>query len=286
MEFEASLRSAREWVDARYLERRAAFGWSERLAKQIDHVFLGAGKAFRPALLFWTRAQLEGDFSRPPAPIVDAALALEFVHTYSLVHDDLPAMDNDDFRRGKPTLHRLYGEADAILAGDALLTAAFEIIATSGGSAEWKVAVLARLARAAGGAGMIEGQLLDIHGDSEDLERLHRRKTGDLIACAVEVGALSSSVGSASPTSDFVSLGSDLGLYFQIVDDLLDDAEGTGKTAGKDARSGKKTFAADPLAARRRLAELAGATQSTSLRLGFRSGAIDSLLFFLSSRKS
>ena len=206
-------------------------------------VFAG-GKRIRPLLcLEAARAVDGGDIEG----INDVACSLELVHTYSLIHDDLPALDNDDLRRGRPTSHKVFGEAMAILAGDALLTLAFEVLARASSAA-----LVAELARAAGTVGgMIAGQVHDIEGENqaatpELLERIHRAKTGALLRCCLRLGAMHAG---ASPAQlDALSrFGEHVGLAFQIVDDILDvtqTAEQLGKTPGKDAAQHKVTFPA------------------------------------------
>jgi geranylgeranyl diphosphate synthase type II len=216
------------------------------LLEAMRYSLLGGGKRLRPIL---TLAACEA-VGAPCERALDAACALEFVHTYSLIHDDLPAMDDDDFRRGRPTLHRAVGEAMAILAGDALLTEAFRVAAgrrtlDPSGTAE----VLFELARAAGAEGMVGGQALDVAATGgrptlDELERLHRKKTGDLLLCAVRAGAR---VGGASEAQleCLTAYGRALGLAFQIVDDVLDvtaDLATLGKDPGSDREAGKTTF--------------------------------------------
>jgi geranylgeranyl pyrophosphate synthase len=180
---------------------------------------------------------------RVPDRVLRAASALELIHTYSLIHDDLPALDNDDLRRGRATNHKVFGEAKAILAGDALLTYAFEILAEAGGEA------VALVARAIGTRGMIGGQVRDIAAEGKslalaDLETMHREKTGALIACSCALGGLLA--GAAPATREALSdYGTRVGLAFQIADDLLNvegDAARLGKPVGSDAARGKPTF--------------------------------------------
>jgi farnesyl diphosphate synthase len=223
----------------------------ERLGAAMRHAMLGGGKRFRPFLVIEC-ARLFG-VEEPRAR--DAAAAFECVHCYSLAHDDLPAMDDDDVRRGRPTVHRAFDEWTAILAGDALLTLAFEIMAREATHPDPAVRVdLARvLAHAAGGRGMVLGQMLDLEAEKRGepaaiteahVRRLQGLKTGALIAAACEAGAV---VGGAS-TEDRAALlryGTDLGLAFQIADDLLDaegDATAVGKATGKDHAAGKATL--------------------------------------------
>jgi geranylgeranyl diphosphate synthase type II len=180
-----------------------------------------------------------------------AACAVEMIHTYSLIHDDLPAMDDDDMRRGRPSCHAKFGEATAILAGDALLAQAFEVLATNTQPPEVAAQCCAELAKAAGPTNLVGGQEDDLKSEfssagTEQLERIHRRKTGAMIEVSLRLGGL---VGGASPRqlSGLKTYGENLGLAFQIVDDLL-DLEGSeaalGKRTAKDAQHGKLTFPA------------------------------------------
>ena len=211
-----------------------------KLHEAMRYPVFAGGKRLRPSLLLATVRSLGGD-EDAALPI---AAALELVHTYSLVHDDLPAMDDDDLRRGQPTCHVAYDEATAILVGDALLTLAFETLVTHPDSC-------AEVARAVGSRGMIAGQALDLEAagnevDGETVERIHRLKTGALLSASVVCGALLA--GASEPTRGALRrYGDSLGLAFQIVDDLLDvegSTEALGKTAGKDARDAKATFPA------------------------------------------
>jgi geranylgeranyl pyrophosphate synthase len=181
-----------------------------------------------------------------------AAEAIELIHTYSLVHDDLPAMDDDALRRGQPTLHVAFDEATAILVGDGLQTRAFELIARDEGlSAEQRVEIIATLARAAGFEGMVGGQSMDMQATSRDvsldeLKAIHARKTGALITAALEMGGI---VAGASPEQRdrLRAVGDRIGLAFQIIDDVIDvrsDSATLGKTSGKDAAAGKSTYVA------------------------------------------
>ena len=179
-----------------------------------------------------------------------AACAIEMVHTYSLIHDDLPAMDNDDLRRGRPTNHMVFGEALAILAGDGLLTLAFEIISRDVTPPDVAAACCADLARAAGAAGMVGGQVADLEaegrsvGSLEELEGIHRRKTGALLASALTMGARIAQAGNED-LHRMASFGRCLGLAFQITDDLLDvcgTSQSMGKMVRKDASRGKLTY--------------------------------------------
>jgi geranylgeranyl diphosphate synthase type II len=221
-------------------------GTPEVLKDAMAYALLAGGKRLRPLLcLAFSEATARG----PAPPLAeDAACALEYVHTYSLVHDDLPAMDDDDMRRGKPTSHVVYGEALAILAGDALLTEAFALL--SDGPEAQRVALVHGLARAAGAAGMVGGQVLDIAGDRPALEayltRLHRMKTGALLEASCALGVLAAQ-GSAAQLKAARRYGQAVGLAFQIADDVLDvtaSAEALGKPTGADAEAGRHTYPA------------------------------------------
>jgi farnesyl diphosphate synthase len=234
------------------VSRDAPAGPEARLVEAMRYAVLGPGKRFRPFLLI-AGARL---FDVPDHVSLPAAVAVEMIHGYSLVHDDLPAMDNSDLRRGLPSCHAKYGEATAILAGDALLTLAFGVLAdesdgANGAEAMVRLALIARLATAAGIAGMAGGQALDLAfaheaPDAGEIARMERLKTGELIAFSCEAGAILA----RAPERERLALRSyahDLGLAYQIADDLL-DAEGTegatGKHVGRDAEQGKATFVA------------------------------------------
>jgi geranylgeranyl diphosphate synthase type II len=210
-------------------------------------VFAG-GKRMRPILCLET-ARI---FSSDVTPALHPACALEFIHTYSLIHDDLPALDNDDLRRGKPTCHKKFGEALAILAGDALLTLAFETIGATLVPAERRVAILTEIAGAAGTInGMVGGQVADIEAerkpvDAPMLEYIHRAKTAALIRAAVTSGALCAGAG-AEDVARLRRFGETIGWAFQVTDDILDVEESSaalGKTAGKDLAQQKATYPA------------------------------------------
>jgi geranylgeranyl pyrophosphate synthase len=207
-------------------------------------------KRFRPLLVFAAGET----FGAPAERLVRTACAFELIHTYSLVHDDLPAMDDDDLRRGRPTCHVKFGEATAILAGDALQALAFQTVAEDETlDAALRVRLVAELARAAGSPhGMVAGQAHDLSAEARadvtgaELELIHRRKTGALIASAVRAGAVIAGA-SAAEVEAVTRYALDLGLLFQITDDLLDvtaSAADLGKTPGKDARVGKATYPA------------------------------------------
>jgi geranylgeranyl diphosphate synthase type II len=220
-----------------------------RLRESIDYSMMAGGKRLRPAMVLETFHACGGvDDSAAHRSAVAAATAIELIHTFSLVHDDLPAMDDDDLRRGRPTNHKVFGEAMAILAGDAMTTMAFDLIASDAEPA--KVGPLVReLAHASGPEGMIGGQVLDMDGENvslalADLQRLHRMKTGALLVASCRLGAIAA--GAAERTLEAMTeVGRHLGLAFQIVDDVLDvtsTAEQMGKATGKDQGKGKNTY--------------------------------------------
>ena len=218
-----------------------------RLIDSMLYAALGGGKRLRPFLVM----QGAGLFGVSRKSALRTAAAIELVHCYSLVHDDLPAMDDDDLRRGKPTVHKAFDEATAILAGDALLTLAFQVLGehATHSNPEVRCELVVALARASGAHGMVGGQMIDLSAGERDMDigeitRLQRLKTGALIAFACEAGAI---LGRAPEPAREALRGyaHDLGLAFQIADDLLDvegTAEETGKAVGKDAAQGKATF--------------------------------------------
>jgi len=220
-------------------------------------VFAG-GKRIRPILCLEAARIFESDAprdaSRQPdaSPAIHAACAIEFIHTYSLIHDDLPALDNDDLRRGKPTCHKQFGEAIAILAGDGLLTLAFQIIGESSTTAERTLAFLQEVSSAAGTVkGMVGGQVADLESEGkrvepQTLEYIHRAKTAALIRASVSTGAISAGAGIAD-VARLRKFGETIGWAFQVTDDILDVEESSaalGKTAGKDIAQQKATYPA------------------------------------------
>ena len=221
-------------------------GEAHHLGEAVRYSLEAGGKRVRPVLCLLACEAVGGT----PAQALPGALALEYVHTYSLIHDDLPAMDDDDLRRGRPTNHKVFGEGHAILAGDALLTEAFGVLAAADLEPERRAEALKLLAEGAGWRGMAGGQALDLEGekiasyDLDHLRRIHRLKTGALLRAALEIGAV---LGGAAPAERAAlrAFGEAIGLAFQIQDDILDatatDAE-LGKRAGKDAGKGKITY--------------------------------------------
>jgi farnesyl diphosphate synthase len=219
-----------------------------RVKDAMRYGVFNGGKRLRPFLLINTARMFGVDDEHSS----QAAAALEMIHSYSLVHDDLPSMDDDDMRRGKPTCHKKYDEVTAILAGDGLLTKAFEVLADENTHPEANVRIklVSNMSKAAGGLGMVGGQMLDLMADDlpplsiEDITRLQAMKTGRLISVACEAGAI---MGNATKEEyeALCSYAKDIGLAFQIADDLLDvegTAEEMGKAVGKDENAGKATF--------------------------------------------
>ena len=218
-----------------------------RIYSAMRYTTLGGGKRLRPFLV----AQSASLFDVAEMNALRTGAALELIHCYSLVHDDLPAMDDDDLRRGKPTVHMAYDEATAILVGDALLTLAFEVAAQpeTHDDAEIRIELVDMLARASGARGMVGGQMIDLEAEKKDLDLeeitlLQQLKTGALIGYGCEAGAILGNA-SAEQRQALISYASDLGLAFQIADDLLDiegDADLVGKPTGRDEDAGKATF--------------------------------------------
>lgn len=219
----------------------------DRLFDAISYSVLDAGKRLRPALTYAV-----GESFGTPLSLLDApAAAIELIHCYSLVHDDLPAMDDDDLRRGKPTTHIAFDEATAILVGDALQSMAFELLSQATElTCTQRIEMVRVLARAAGGNGMVAGQMRDMMAEQtpltiDELRRLHQQKTGALIEAAVSFGGLASTLTSEAQLHQLERYGAHLGLAFQIQDDVLDvtqSAEQLGKPQGSDERNHKVTF--------------------------------------------
>jgi geranylgeranyl pyrophosphate synthase len=248
--------------------------WPETIHRAVRYSLFAGGKRIRPVLVLAAGEAVGG----AREDLMPLACAVEMVHTYSLVHDDLPAMDDDDLRRGRPTSHKVFGEAVAILAGDALLTRAFHLLTEvpSGWDAARvgrRVRATAVLGEACGTSGLIGGQVMDLESegralDGAALERLHRAKTGALLSACVRGGAILGGAGE----EELALLGryaAAIGLAFQIVDDVLDATEGAerlGKTAGKDAAAGKATYVSvHGLARAREMAAALGAEARDAL---------------------
>ncbi|MGA2439843.1 MAG: polyprenyl synthetase family protein [Tepidisphaeraceae bacterium] len=220
-----------------------------KLLEAIQYSLMAGGKRLRPALVLESaRACQDHPQAAEPSPtVIAAAAAMELIHTFSLVHDDLPAMDDDDLRRGRPTSHKVYGEAMAILAGDAMTTIAFEILAADADPA-LVPALVGELARASGPSGMIGGQVIDMDDQPPrnlaELQRLHRMKTGALLTASCRMGAIAAAADSLQVQA-LDAFGRHLGLAFQIVDDILDQTstpQELGKATKKDAAKGKVTY--------------------------------------------
>lgn len=249
---EAYLEAQQQRVEAaldRYLPAPGAY--PPTLSEAMRYSVFAGGKRVRPILLLAAAGAVGGDGEA----VLPAACAMEFVHTYSLIHDDLPAMDDDDYRRGQPTSHKVFGEAVAVLAGDALLTYAFEVMAGPDLTNRFAPAVLLEathcLAHAAGFSGMVGGQVVDMASEGREvpldvLEYIHRHKTAALLGAAVAIGGLLGG-GSAPQLEALKRYGRATGLAFQIADDVLDvegDSAALGKQVGQDEKHGKATYPA------------------------------------------
>lgn len=265
----------------------------QRLHAAMRHAVLGAGKRVRPLLVHAAGALVDA-----PADRLDcAACAVELIHAYSLVHDDLPCMDDDTMRRGRPTCHVRYGEAMALLAGDALQSAAFHALVDGRacGDAATQVELVRLLARAAGSRGMAGGQAIDLDSvgatlSAEELEFMHIHKTGALIRAAVAMGARCGSAPDAGTSAALDRYAKYAGLLFQVVDDILDcvsDTATLGKTAGKDRDRNKPTYVT--VLGLERARELAGELREETMRaldgLGARAGRLRELAQFIVERK-
>ena len=259
------------------------------------YMVLDAGKRLRPLLCLWTHDALEGQ-SREAC--LDAACAIECLHTYSLIHDDLPCMDDDDLRRGRPSCHKKYGEAIAVLAGDALLTLSFDILVSV--PERWEISEGAVLdasrviSRAAGTSGLIGGQVLDITNDTAEatvelVEDIHSKKTAALISASMETGAIFAGAREAE-RERMRAAGERAGHAFQIVDDVLDlesDGKTLGKTPGKDLRDGKLTYPSlMGIAASREKAKALIARATEDLEERPKAGLLMALLNFMVERRA
>lgn len=259
----------------------------------MRHSIFAGGKRIRPILCMEAGRAVAGTL---PAGIEELGASLEMLHTYSLIHDDLPALDNDDLRRGRPTCHKVYGEAIAILAGDALQTQAYEVLAQLQCPAEVRVKIVEEIARGTGTVnGMIGGQVVDLEAertkpDAETLEYIHRSKTSALITASVVTGGIYADA-DAIQVKNLRQFGQAIGLAFQIVDDILDVTQTSkqlGKTAGKDATSEKATYPAlfGLGESRKKAQTLLEEAYKSVQNLGFRSETLKNLARFLVERES
>ncbi len=263
----------------------------ETLHKAMRYSVFAGGKRLRPVLVIAGAESVGGTAER----VMPSACAMELIHTYSLVHDDLPAMDNDDFRRGAPTNHKVFGEAMAILAGDALLTLAFRLVADNAGESAALRDVVVDMADAAGHKGMVAGQVADLEAEghrvgADVVDYIHAHKTGALIRTSLRIGAMLCGADAAQVRALSVA-GADLGLAFQIVDDILDvvaSSEELGKTAGKDQIQQKATYPAihGIEASRARAAFLIRDAEEALRVLGPRADPIRALGRFILERKA
>jgi farnesyl diphosphate synthase len=289
-----ALKVASEQVDAtlQTLLPKPA-GPQSRVQEAMRYAIFAGGKRLRPFLVLQSAAL----FGIPPERALRAAAAIEAVHTYSLVHDDLPCMDDDDLRRGRPTTHKAFDEATAVLAGDALLTAAFEFLAGGGthASGEVRARLVSELARAGGTLGMIGGQMIDIEAPAhafgiDEVILLQRLKTGALFEFCCVAGPILAEAG-AEHENCLREYARDFGLIFQITDDLLDvlsTEEKTGKAVGKDAEQGKATLVSlmGIEAARARAEELASNAAQTIAAYGGSANFLHTLPLYLLTREN
>jgi geranylgeranyl pyrophosphate synthase len=273
--------------------------WPERLHRAMAHAVFAGGKRIRPILARLAHRAAGGD----PDAITDAACGLEFIHTYSLIHDDLPAFDDDVLRRGRPTVHVAFDEATAILAGDALLTEGLLVLARYPEGQDWaprRADAVALVAEAVSARGMVGGQMEDleatgqIESREEDpkirLDRIHHAKTGCLLTASVELGAVLAGV-SEEERKSFADFGAGLGLAFQIADDILDgtaSASDLGKSPGKDAEAGKLTYVTlyGLDSARERLAEIEERMVSHATEIEGPDGDLAAIGRFVARRRS
>jgi geranylgeranyl pyrophosphate synthase len=295
-DFSARVAACRARIE-RVLERALALPdpGTARLREAMRYSALGAGKRLRPTLVYLTGESLGAPLSTLDVP----AAAVELIHVYSLVHDDLPAMDDDDLRRGRATCHRAYDEATAILVGDALQALAFSVLATEPMASVTPAArleMIRLLARATGTGGMAGGQAVDLAAVGHTLtvaaiESMHRRKTGALIECSVLLGALAAGVSEGAELEALRHFGAEVGLAFQIQDDILDvagDPALLGKSTGADAAHAKPTYPSTVglTAARTRAGELRDAAITALAPLGTRAAELAQLARFVVDRVS
>ena len=293
------LRPEREAVEASLALLLPDDAWPERLHRAMAHAVFAGGKRIRPILARLAHRAAGGD----PNAVTDAACGLEFIHTYSLIHDDLPAFDDDVLRRGRPTVHVAFDEATAILAGDALLTEGLLVLSRYPVGPVWamrRADAVELVADAVSARGMVGGQMEDleatgqVEGLEEDLkirlDRIHRAKTGCLLAASVELGAVLAGA-SVEDRKLFADFGAGLGLAFQIADDILDStasAADLGKSPGKDAETGKLTYVTlyGLDSARERLAELEEQLVSLAAEIEDPDGDLGSIAHYVARRRS
>lgn len=273
------------------LDQSIAVAYPEKIYESMRYSLMAGGKRLRPILCLATCELVGGN----AAMAMPTACALEMIHTMSLIHDDLPCMDNDDFRRGKPTNHKVYGENIAVLAGDALLTYAFEMVTTTKDvPAPRLLQVVTKLAQAVGAAGLVGGQVVDLDSEgkpdiSEDiLTFIHTHKTGALLEASVLSGAILAGA-EAEDLAKLANYSHDIGLAFQIVDDILDitaTQEQLGKTAGKDLQAQKATYPSlwGLEASRRKADELVAAAQEELSPWGEKGAALRAIADFITMR--
>jgi geranylgeranyl diphosphate synthase type II len=294
MQLKETLESGGKLIDAA-LERLIPSGdsYPQSIHRAMRHSVFAGGKRIRPILCMEAARAIAGKL---PPGVEELGATLEMLHTYSLVHDDLPALDNDDLRRGKPTCHIVFGEASAILAGDALQTQAYEILSRLNCPAEARVRIIEEIARGTGTVGgMIGGQVVDLESekirpDAKVLEYIHRSKTGALITSSLVSGGFYAG-GTDAQIESLRTFGRAIGLAFQIVDDILDvtqSSEQLGKTAGKDTASDKATYPSlFGLEVSQRKADALIAEAHASLAsFGERAQTLNALADFLVQRKN
>lgn len=293
------LRPERSEIEAALGRLLPEDAWPERLHRAMAHAVFAGGKRIRPILARLAHRAAGGD----PDVITEAACGLELIHTYSLIHDDLPAFDNDVLRRGRPTVHIAFDEATAILAGDALLAEGLLLIARHPKGSRWaarRAAAVEVVAEAVSARGMVGGQMEDLEAtgqiESRDqdpkirLEKIHRAKTGCLLAASVELGAVLAGVDD-DRRMVFTDFGAGLGLAFQIADDVLDataSAEDMGKSPGKDADAGKLTYVTlyGLDAARARLADLEARLVERAAEIEGPAGELAAVVGFVARRRN
>ncbi len=293
------LRSERSVIEAALARLLPEDAWPERLHRAMAHAVFAGGKRIRPILARLAHRAAGGD----PDAITEAACGLELIHTYSLIHDDLPAFDDDVLRRGRPTVHIAFDEATAILAGDALLAEGLLLIARHPNGSGWaarRAAAVEVVAEAVSARGMVGGQMEDLEATGQiecrdqdpkiRLEKIHRAKTGCLLAASVELGAVLAGVENERRRV-FTDFGAGLGLAFQIADDILDataSAEDMGKSPGKDADAGKLTYVTlfGLEAAQRRLAELESELADRAVSIEGPGGDLGAVAHFVARRQS